>query len=105
VGNKNVQVDMLQFTDNTLFTDDTLFMCTDKPRNILVMKSIMRMFELASSLEINFYKTKLGKCGIDDHSIMNAFLDVLNCKKMEIPFTYLGVSVGGTIGGACSGGI
>jgi len=67
-------------------------------KNILVMKSIMRMFELASSLEINFYKTKLGRCGID-HSIMNAFLDVLNCKKMEIPFTYLGVSVGGTIGG------
>jgi len=88
------KVDMLQF-----ITDDTLFMCTDKPRNILVIKSIiMRMFELAFGLEINFYKTKLGRCGID-HSIMNAFLDVLNCKKMEIPFTYLGVSVGGTIGG------
>ena len=53
VGEKNIEVNMLQFAD------DTLFLSEAKTQNILVIKSILRCFELAAGLKVNFIKSKI----------------------------------------------
>ena len=53
VGNKEVEVSFLQFAD------DTLFFCEESWSNVVIMKSILRGFELASGLKINFHKSRL----------------------------------------------
>jgi len=57
VGHNNIKISMLQFVD------DTLFICKLLLENILVIKSMLRCFELDYGLKVNFMKTKLG--GID----------------------------------------
>jgi len=52
VGNKDVEVGLLQFSN------DTLFVCQPTNENILVIKSILRSFEIVSGLKVNFYKSK-----------------------------------------------
>jgi len=39
--------------------DDTLFFYEESWSNVIIMKAILRGFEIASSLEINFHKSKL----------------------------------------------
>jgi len=52
VGKKQIPINMLQFAD------DTIFVCSPKPQNIVVIKSILRCFEIASRLKVNFHKRK-----------------------------------------------
>ena len=52
VGEKNIEVNMLQFAD------DTLFLSEAKTQN-MVIKSILRCFELAAGLKVNFIKSKI----------------------------------------------
>ena len=55
------------------FTYDTLFICEENTSNIIVIKSILRIFELAYGLRTNFFKSKIGGMGIKievvDHSL------------------------------------
>jgi len=41
------------------FVDDTLVMCEDSFTNVFTVKVILRSYELASGLKINFHKSKL----------------------------------------------
>jgi len=88
VGSNGVNVGLLQFAD------DTLFLCEAKSQNARVLKAILRSFELASGLRVNFSKTKVGGLGLDE-SMLNVFSTTLNCKHMKIPFVYLGMPIGG----------
>jgi len=63
-------------------------------KNILVLKSILRCSELASSLNVNFHKNKLSEIGLE-HFTIHRFYKILNCCIMKIPFVYLGILVGG----------
>lgn len=83
-----VKVSILQFTDNTLFLGKA------SVQNMLVIKSALRCFELASGLKINFHKSKLVGIGLEER-ITNRYASLLNCKVMKAPFTYLGLPVGG----------
>jgi len=53
IGRKTVDLSLLQFAD------DTLFLCEDSYANVVTLKAILRGFELASGLKINFHKSKL----------------------------------------------
>lgn len=63
-------------------------------QNVLTWKCILRCFELASGLKINFMKS----CCIgihvssEDHRL---YAFILNCRVANIPFVYLGIPIGG----------
>lgn len=49
IGNGNFSVSVLQFTD------DSLFVGNPSSKNILLLKSVLRHFELMSGLKVNFH--------------------------------------------------
>lgn len=69
--------------------DDTLFTCKVDTTNIMVIKSILKCFELISSLRVNFHKRKIGGMGVDESEIKKFSL-ILNCGIMKVPFKYVG---------------
>ena len=88
VGRKKVEVNLLQFAD------DTLFVCESKVQNIICIKAILRCFELSSSLKVNFHKSKIGAIVVDRNEV-KLYSEILHCSLMDIPFTYLGLTIGG----------
>jgi len=87
VGKNNVEVGLLQFVD------DTLFLCQARYQDIVV-KSILRGFELVSGLIINFHKSSIRAIGIRNVKLQN-LSTILNSNHMHIPLKYLRMSVGG----------
>lgn len=57
------------------------------------MKAILRCFELASGLKVNFQKTSLIGLNVDVE-FNKLVADFLNCKTGSVPFRYLGLSIG-----------
>jgi len=88
IGSKEVDVSFLQFADNTLF------FCEESWRNVIIMKTILRGFEIASGLKINFHKSKLARVNVQSSNLL-CYSKILNCGQMETPFKYLGLEVGG----------
>jgi len=88
IGRSEVDLCMLQFAD------DTLFLCQDAFSNVFTLKAILRGFEVASGLKINFHKSKLAGINVCK-SNMDCYTKTLNCSQMEVPFIYLGIEVGG----------
>ncbi|GKV49208.1 hypothetical protein SLEP1_g55970 [Rubroshorea leprosula] len=88
IGNGATMVTHLQFADDTIFFGEAT------EDNIRVIKSIMRIFEMASGLKINFGKSQLMGVEVDsDWKVRMAC--ILYCKEGKLPFKYLGVPVGG----------
>ena len=87
VGRAEVDCCLLQFAD------DTLFMCEDSFSNVFTIKVILRVFELASGLKVNFYKSKLAGLQVEKNTL-ELYAKTLNCDVMHIPFIYLGMQVG-----------
>ena len=88
IGRKKVELSLLQFAD------DTLFLCENSYANIVTLKAILRGFELASGLKINFHKSKIADINVPQRDL-ECYAKTLNCDQMGIPFTYLGLEVGG----------
>jgi len=88
VGIHETKVGLLQFADNTLF------MCEASTQNVRVVKAILRSFELASGLKVNFSKTKVGGQGLNS-TLIKDFTSILNNNHMKIPFVFLGLPIGG----------
>jgi len=59
------------------------FSCEDKTQNVLTLKSILRCFEVASGLKVNFYKSKLRGVGVSDNQL-SIFVVVLDCSTMNL---------------------
>jgi len=87
-GREEVDLSILQFAD------DTLFLCEESHSNVVTVKAILRGFELASGLKINFHKSKIAGVNVERNA-MAKYAKTLNCDQMGIPFKYLGVEVGG----------
>jgi len=87
VGRSEIEICMLRFAN------DTLFMCTDNYSNVVAIKAILRCYELASRLKINFRKSKLEGLNVDRNFLVY-FAKTLNCTQMKAPFKYLGMEVG-----------
>jgi len=88
VGSQKVQVNLLQFAD------DTLFFSSPSYHNVLVIKAILRSFELVSGLRVNFHKSRVGAVGISELDLL-VYFKCLNSRKMDLPFKYLGMPIGG----------
>lgn len=78
--------------------DDIVFIGEANVHNIVVIKCVLRCFELTSDLEVNFHKSKLVGVAVDG-SILFMYAYMLNCKQMYVPFVYLGIPVGGRSNG------
>ena len=59
IGDKKVEVNMLQFAD------DNLFFCEVNTKSVLNIKVTLNCFELSSGLNVNFLKIRIGGLGID----------------------------------------
>lgn len=51
---------------------------------------MLRCFELASGLKVNFHKSKLTSVAVDQGNL-SRLASMLNCKLMTILFVYLGI--------------
>ncbi|XP_028058428.1 uncharacterized protein LOC114262269 [Camellia sinensis] len=87
IGAIHVVISYLQFADGSL-----LF-CEAKLSEVLYLKRILRCFEIASGLKINYHKSVLCGIGTSD-SVLSDFASLLNCKAKKLPLNYLGLPLG-----------
>ncbi|XP_068466211.1 uncharacterized protein [Phaseolus vulgaris] len=64
--------------------------------NVVTLKAILRGFEVASGLKINFHKSRIAGINVHRNNILY-YLRTLNCAEMTVPFKYLGLEVGGNL--------
>jgi len=88
VGTREVELSVLQFAY------DMFFMCEDSYANVFTMKAILKCYELASELKVNFHKSMLVGINVDSPSL-DVYAKTLHCTIMRIPVKYLGLEVGG----------
>ncbi|XP_024630811.1 uncharacterized protein [Medicago truncatula] len=62
--------------------------------NVRALRAVLVLFESVSSLKVNFHKSMLSGINISD-SWLGAATTALNCRVGRVPFTYLGLPVGG----------
>ena len=87
VDRNEVKVSILQYADDTLFLGKTSM------EKVKATKVILRSFELALGLKINFSKSRFGVIGMSESWKASA-TSYLNCKLLDIPFQYLGILIG-----------
>ena len=62
-------------------------------KETITLKEILRCFELAFGLKVNFFKSSFGGIHVDQNWI-NTNAKMVNCTTMTILFVYLGLLVG-----------
>ena len=87
VGSNKVEISLLQFADDTIFLGEA------DMENVKTIKVVLRSFELASGLKINFAKSTFGAFGQTDLWKQQA-ATYLNCQLLVLPFNYLGIPIG-----------
>ena len=87
VGKKREPVNILQYADDTVFVGEVDW------QNVHAIKALLRGFELASGLKINFAKSQFGIIGGGVNWGLAA-ANILNCSQMNYPFHYLGIPIG-----------
>ena len=87
VGKQKEPTNILQYADDTVFIGEASW------ENAVVLKSMLRGFQMASGLKINFAKSQIGVVGVQASWIQEV-ADFLNCRHMDFPFHYLGMPIG-----------
>ena len=87
VEKKKEPINILQYADDTVFVGEVSW------ENVIVLKAMLRGFEMVSGLKINFAKSHFGIFG-DETSWVYDAAQFLNCSHMETPFYYLGIPIG-----------
>jgi hypothetical protein len=87
VGSVELSVSHLQYADDTVFIGEA------NVENLWTIKAILRGFELASGLKVNFWKSCLMGVNISEEFMVMASR-FLNCRIGRAPFKYLGLPVG-----------
>jgi hypothetical protein len=87
VGSEDVVVSHLQYADDTICVGEASM------ENLWTLKAILRGFELASGLKVNFWKSCLMGVNVPP-LFLESTCNFLNCKLGAIPFLYLGLPVG-----------
>lgn len=82
VGNKGCEVSLLQYIDDTIFVGET------SVRNVMIIKTILRIFELVYGLRVNFFKSCFRATGVES-CVIEIYVDLLNCRLLTFPFVYL----------------
>jgi uncharacterized membrane protein (UPF0136 family) len=75
------------------YADDTLCIGEASVSNLWSLKAILRGFEMASGLKVNFWKSGLMSVNVSP-IFMEMACNFLNCKQGAIPFKYLGLPIG-----------
>lgn len=75
------------------FADDTILSCEASWDNLWSIKAILRGFELASGLKVNFAKSNIFGLNVDDQ-FLHAASVFLFCCIGRIPFKFLGIPIG-----------
>jgi len=76
------------------FADDTLLLGVKSWANVRTLQAVLLLFEAMSGLKVNFLKSMLVGVNISDSWLAEA-TSTLHCKVGHVPFTYLGLSIGG----------
>jgi len=76
------------------FADDTIIIGNKSWLNVRTMRAVLLLFEDVSGLKVNFNKSMLTGINISDSWLTEAAL-VMNCRRGNVPFTYLGLPIGG----------
>ncbi|KAK2640722.1 hypothetical protein Ddye_022485 [Dipteronia dyeriana] len=79
----NVHVTHLQFAD------DTIHFLKPKLEYIRNAKRVLRCFELASGLRINFHKSCLVHVGMNREREISVWASAFKCKQASLPISYL----------------
>ena len=87
VGRNNLEINILQYAD------DTVFFGTTSMENVRAIKVMLRSFELVSGLKINFAKSNFGAIGMFEQWL-NSVASYLNSRALSIHFPYLGIPIG-----------
>nr|KYP40603.1 Transposon TX1 uncharacterized [Cajanus cajan] len=87
VGGRQVEVNILQYADDTIFVGEVT------QGNVLTIKCILRCLEPVSSLKVNFHKSNFGGIGVENVEFLRHAL-VLNYRIMTVPFKYHGIPIG-----------
>ena len=78
------------------YADDTLIFSEAKMESLRNIKKALILFNLASGLQVNFHKSSI--IGINTSKTwLQKAADSLLCKVGDIPFTYLGLPIGGNM--------
>ncbi|KAK0577750.1 hypothetical protein LWI29_038034 [Acer saccharum] len=75
------------------YTDDTILFVEPKAEYIVNARRILRCFEVASGLRINFHKSCVVRVG-NPRGGESDWADILKCKKASFPILYLGMPLG-----------
>jgi hypothetical protein len=75
------------------YADDTLCIGEASVSNLWSLKAILRGFEMASGLKVNFWKSSLMGINVSQE-FMTLASTFLNCKTRVVSFKYLGLPVG-----------
>ncbi|XP_028090980.1 uncharacterized protein LOC114291133 [Camellia sinensis] len=73
--------------------DDSLPFCEAELLEVLCLKWILRCFEIALGLKINYHKSVLCGIGLSD-PVLHDFASLFNCKTQRLPLNYLGLPLG-----------
>ena len=75
------------------FVDDTILFSEANLEELQCIKRLLRNFELASGLKVNFQKSLICGIGVDD-CFLNKVARLLCCKVGMLPISYLGLPLG-----------
>ncbi|KAI9153915.1 hypothetical protein LWI28_018395 [Acer negundo] len=78
---------------NLQFADDTMLFLEPRVEYLRNARRILRCFELAAGLKLNFLKSRVVKVGMK-WSKSNVWADALLCKEGSLPIPYLGLQLG-----------
>lgn len=78
------------------YADDTIIFCPPNLDYLLNIKKTLILFQLASGLQVNFHKSSIMGIHVDEIWLQEA-ANALLCKVGRLPFTYLGLPIGGNI--------
>lgn len=76
------------------YEDDTILFCPRNIESLLSIKSTLILSQLASRLKVNFHKSSIVRINVEE-DWLNMAANKLLCKIGTLPFTYLGLPIGG----------
>lgn len=92
IGRRRTQISHVQYADDTMFIVDR------GKENASAIRWILKNFELASGLSVNFDKCWAFGVNMDRDEVAE-MVEWLGCKVGALPIPYLGLKVGGRLGG------
>lgn len=84
---QEIGVSHIQYADDTILVGEMFL------KNVWALKCILRNFELAAGLKVNFHKSGLIGLKFNQRTVDHV-TDILNCIVGPLPFKFLGILVG-----------